>query len=115
MSESTYTVSYLPLVRRRWFRWHARGRISASWAAPGGMERGHFSESRLGAYWRREDAVRRAQDWCVYAERIGRQAGLRVISGVYLHGKPVLLDVSRDPQRHPRGEDGQFIERGERG
>lgn len=32
-----------------------------------------------------------------------------------LGGRPVLLDVSRDPQRHPRGEDGQFIERGERG
>lgn len=99
---SNYTVRYSPSVRRRWFLWHAYGRISATWTGPGEIERGHTSESRLGAYWRKESAIERAQSWRVFAERIARQAGLRVLSSA---SKPYV----------PEGETGQFIERGERG
>lgn len=46
------------------------------------------------------------------------EAGPRYVTGrdhrCGVHGKPVLLDVSRDPQQHPRDETGRYIEREER-
>lgn len=96
---SEYTVRYSPSVRRRWFLWAAYGRISATWTGLGNVERGHTSESRLGTYWRKEQAIERAQSWRIFAERIASQAGLRVLS----------------TRSQPQGETGQVVERGERG